>query len=192
MKKFFMLYILVSLGLYTQVLAQTAENYGKTLNIGLGVGYYGFAGHSAPAVTLNYEFDIHRNMTLAPFIGFYTYSDNVYWGDPYYAYRSYSYRETIIPIGAKFVYYFDDLLHASSRWDFYGAVSAGFAIRMVSWSNGYNGDKTLSNDANVFLVNLHLGARYHLNNRTALFLDLSTGVSTVGASFLFEDKYISK
>jgi hypothetical protein len=29
-------------------------------------------------------------------------------------------------------------------------------------------------------LDLHLGAEYHLNNRVGLFLDLSTGVSTIG------------
>jgi len=188
MKKIILLSALVLICLCAKGVAQTSESYGKTLNVGVGVGYYGLGGHSAPAFTVNYEFDIHKNMTIAPFIGLYTYSDYVYWGDPYYPYRSYSYRETVIPIGAKFAYYFDDVLHASPRWDFYAAVSAGFAFRMVSWASDYSGDKTLSNDASVFTLNLHIGARYYLNKRTALFMDLSTGVSTVGVSFLLADK----
>lgn len=55
---------LLLLSLQQNLLAQ--ETYGKTFNIGLGLGYYGVG--SAPALHLNYEFDVFKNFTLAPFI----------------------------------------------------------------------------------------------------------------------------
>ena len=50
----------------------TAEKYGKTLNLGAGIGYYGYLGQSLPVGMLNFEFDVARNFTLAPFVGLYT------------------------------------------------------------------------------------------------------------------------
>ncbi|MDZ4757931.1 MAG: hypothetical protein SGJ10_07320 [Bacteroidota bacterium] len=154
------------------------EKYGKTLNLGLGIGYYGYTNHSMPVLHLNYEFDVARNFTLAPFISFYTYQQNYYWGNPNKPHQYYLYRETVIPVGIKGSYYFDQLLQAGADWDFYLAGSLGVAIRKVTWQNGYEGNKYLSNSP--LFLSLHLGAEYHINRRVGLFLDLSTGASTVG------------
>ena len=49
-----------------------SETYGKTLNLGLGLGYgYYYYGTGVP-ILANYEFDVAKNVTVAPFIGFYT------------------------------------------------------------------------------------------------------------------------
>ena len=42
----------------------SAEKYGKTLNLGIGVGYYGYVGHSMPVVHADFEFDVAKNFTL--------------------------------------------------------------------------------------------------------------------------------
>jgi len=53
----------------------SSEKFGHTLNIGLGIGgyagYYGYVGQSIPVLHLDYEFDVLRNFTLAPFINYY-------------------------------------------------------------------------------------------------------------------------
>ena len=74
--------------------------------------------------------------------------------------------------------YFDQLLHAGSKWDFYGAGSLGFAVRSASWESGYAGDKYVSSSA--LYLDLHVGTEYHINQRMGMFLDLSTGASTIG------------
>ena len=33
----------------------TAEKYGKTLNLGAGIGYYGYLGQTVPVGTINFE-----------------------------------------------------------------------------------------------------------------------------------------
>ena len=151
-----------------------SEGHGHTLNLGLGVGgyqgYYGYIGHTLPVFSINYEFDVANNFTLAPFATFVTYRE------PYY-------RETIIPLGVKGSYYFDQALNAGSDWDFYLAGSLGFSVRNTSWDTDYNGDRTYYVDRSPLFLDLHAGAEYHLSNRVGLFLDLSTGVSTVGLSF---------
>jgi hypothetical protein len=158
--------------------AHAQETYGRTLNIGVGVagyaGYYSYVGHSIPVFNINYEIGLARNFTLAPFVSFYTFSGN---------HDSYTYHETVIPIGVKGSYYFDQLLNANGKWDFYAAGSLGFAIVNSGWDEGYTGDrKHFNNRSNLFL-DLHIGSEYHFNKKIGAFLDLSTGVSTIGLSF---------
>jgi hypothetical protein len=153
------------------------SNYGKTLNIGVGIGYYGHVNHTLPVLHFNYELDVARNFTLAPFISFYSYRNNYNRKSGYYYYR-----ETVVPIGVKGTYYLDSALGANADWDFYLGGSLGFAIRSVSWHDDYPGDRYYGGTRPLYL-DLHLGAEYHLSNKVGLFLDLSTGVSTVGLSF---------
>ena len=157
------------------------EKYGSTLNLGLGIGgysgYYKYTGRSLPVFHINYEFDVAKNFTLAPFISFSSYSDRTYWGQNK---STYTYRHTVIPIGAKGTYYFDELLQANSDWDFYLAGSLGFALLHSRWDDGYGGDKNLYSNGSPLYLDLHIGAEYHFNNRIGAFLDLSTGVSTIG------------
>jgi hypothetical protein len=171
--------LLLLLLLFTgiQFSGNAQEKYGKTLNFGVGVGYYGYIGHSLPVLHFNYELDAAKNFTLAPFISIYSYRDGY---NKRYGY--YHYRETVVPIGVKGTYYFDSLIGANSKWDFYLAGSLGFAIRRVQWHRDYDDDHYYRGGDPLYL-DLHLGTEYHLNNNVGLFLDLSTGVSTFGLSF---------
>lgn len=150
-------------------------NHGNTLNLGLGVGgyygYYNHAGQSLPILNINYEFDVARNFTLAPYVSIYSYRND-----------KDHYRETILPLGVKGTFYLDQALNAGAAWDFYLAGSLGFALRTATWDSGYNGE-TYYKDVSPLILDLHLGAEYHLSNRVGLFLDLSTGVTTLGLSF---------
>ena len=171
--------LLILLGsMQTGVFAQ--EKFGNTLNLGLGIGYY----RSLPVLHANYEFDVAKDFTLAPFVTFFTYRDDYYWGSPNYPYRYYRYRETVVPVGVKGTYYFDDLLNASGRWDFYLAGSLGFTIVKTTWEDGYYGDRrryrNVYSGTSPLYVDLHIGTEYHLNDNIGLFLDLSSGVSTIG------------
>jgi len=158
------------------------DNYGKTLNIGLGLGG-GYSANSvyAPLLTVNYEFDIARNFTLAPFITYSYYHSYYYWGNATYPYENYSYAESAIPFGVKGYYYFDQLLNAGPKWDFYGACSVGFVYRNIAWESGYNGGYYLTG-MTPFYFDVHIGAEYHFTGKVGLFLDLSTQGSTVGLS----------
>lgn len=155
--------------------ASAQEQYGKTLNVSLGIGghtgYSGYAGHSLPVVNVNYEFNVAPYFTLAPSISFYTYSGK---------HDNYTYRESVIPVGLKGTYYFDNLLNAGSAWDFYGAGSVGFAFVNSRWDAGYDGNKYYFNKGNSLFLDLHIGAEYHFNSKIGMFLDLSSGISTLG------------
>lgn len=163
------------------------EKYGKTLNLGAGIGYYGYVGSTLPVGTLNFEFDVARHFTLAPFVGIYSYRRSYYWGNPNKegSYRYYSYRETAVPIGVKGTYYFDKLFHANAKWDFYASGSVGFVLRSVQWENGYYGDQYAYRSASPLYLDAHIGAEYHMTQKAGIFLDLSTGVSTFGFAFHF-------
>jgi len=166
------------------------EKYGKTLNLGAGLGYYGYVGHILPVASMNFEFDIARNFTLAPFVGAYTYRNSYYWGHPNKpsydgSYRYYSYRAIAVPVGVKGSYYFDQLFRAGEKWDFYAAGSAGYIFRSVVWDNDYYGDRNVYHNSSSLYLDAHIGAEYHLSQKAGLFLDLSTGVSTVGLSIHF-------
>ncbi len=170
---------------------ETPEKYGRTLNLGAGIGYYGYVGHAVPIGAINYEFDVFKNFTLAPFAGIYSYQSSYYWGDPYKpsgdpTYRKYSYRSTAVPIGLKGTYYFDGLFKSNSRWDFYAAGSAGFVFRKTVWESGYYGDVHVRETASPLYLDAHIGGEYHMTERTGFFVDLSTGVSTVGLAFHFQ------
>ena len=160
--------------------SENQPSYGKNFNLGIGLGYYGYIGSSLPVLMCNYEFDMANNITLAPFVGFYSYSSNYYLGSSNY---SYSFRETVIPLGVKGFYYFDKLLDRegildiNNEWDFYGAASLGFAVRSISWDAAYTGDKTAVRGASPLYLDVHIGSRYHINDKISVFLDLSTGVS---------------
>lgn len=189
MKKIITITSILLILVNTQSNAQNSsggEKYGNTLNLGLGIGgyagYYGYVGRTLPVFNINYELSVAKNFTLAPFVSFYSYSNNYYWGNKNYPYRYYSYRETVIPIGLKGTYYFDDLLKANSKWDFYLAGSLGFAIVSTTWDNEYYGDKNYYRRGNPLFLDIHVGAEYHFNNRIGAFLDLSSGVSTIGIS----------
>ncbi len=149
------------------------EKFGDRLNVGFGIGYASRYS-SAPVIHLNYEFDVARNFTLAPFVTLYK-----------YRYSSDTYRETVMPIGVKGAYYFDELFKAGSRWDFYGAGSLGFAIVNRTWYSGVP-DRSLYATTDNLYIDLHAGARLHLSSVVGLFLDLSTGISTFGLSFDFK------
>ncbi|MEQ1586986.1 MAG: hypothetical protein ABL895_13950 [Cyclobacteriaceae bacterium] len=166
--------------------SQAQETYGKSLNIGLGAGgyagYYKYVNRTRPVFYIDYEFDVAKSFTLAPFVSFYSYSNEYYWGNGNNP-QNYRYHETVIPIGVKGSYYFDTLLNAHSDWDFYLAGSLGFAIVNASWEAGYDGDKNYYHDNNSLFLNIHIGAEYHISKKVGVFLDVSSGVSTLGLAF---------
>jgi hypothetical protein len=168
--------------IHFQVYAQ--ENHGRTLNLGVGVGgyfgYYNYIGQPLPVFHVDYEFNLVKNFTLAPFVNFYTYSNERYWGDVNNIDQFYTYREIVVPIGAKGTFYFDELFNASDKWDFYASASLGFSLANRHWESGYNGDRGFYRGARPLFLDAHTGAEYHFNKRMGVYLDLSSGVSTIG------------
>lgn len=185
MKKIIIISLFFAAILSYSVTAQksnSAGRYGKTLNLGLGIGgysgYYGYIGRSLPIFHINYEFDVANSFTLAPFISFSSYRNSYNWD-----HNNYYYHETIIPLGVKGTYYLDQVLNANSNWDFYLAGSLGFVVVNSRWDDGYGGDNDYYRRGNPLFLDLHVGTEYHFNSNIGMFLDLSTGVSTIGLAF---------
>lgn len=155
--------------------SSSGESFGNTLNLGLGLGYYA----NTPVLHANYEINVAKNFTLAPFITYYSYRRDYYWGNPKYPYKNYHYRHTVIPIGVKGSYYFDELLNAGDKWDFYLGASLGFAIRSTTWESGYYGETNSQGTSGLYLDG-HIGTELHLSPKAGLFLDLSSDISTFG------------
>ncbi len=188
MKKIKLTILILTIALSGSIMAQetsTTEKYGNTLNAGVGVGYYGYIGSTIPVVHANFEFDVAKNFTLAPFITYYSYQRYNYWGNDNHPYRNYSYRQTVIPVGVRGTYYFDQLLKANSKWDFYLAGSLGYAYRKTVWENGYYGETVVHRGSSSLYFDGHIGTEYHLNKKAGLFLDLSSGISTFGLALHF-------
>ncbi|MDZ4666865.1 MAG: hypothetical protein SGJ00_03170 [bacterium] len=179
----FLFAMLISQGAWAQKASRktSSGSHGGNLNLGVGLGYNGYAGNPASFFSLNYEFDVAKNFTLAPFIGFSSYKNQYKWGNNN-SYKYYSYHETSIPVGIKGAYYFDELLGAGAKWDFYLGASLGFAFYNQTWENGYYGDKTVGRSMSPLYLAGHIGARYHFNQKIGAFLDLSQGFSTIGLS----------
>ena len=185
MKKLLFVSIVLSLFSFLNSTAQVKtveEKYGNTLNAGVGVGYFNYIGVATMMGTVNYEFDVAPYFTLAPFIGVYGFQDNYYSFDTY---RNYTYNETVVPMGVKASYYFDQLLHVTNKWDFYASLSAGYSYINVTWESGYTGDRAAYKSATNLYLNLHAGAKYHLSDMAGLFADLSTNAALVGVSIHF-------
>jgi hypothetical protein len=154
------------------------SEYGHTWNIGVGPGYFGRSFLRSPYITANYEFDVARNFTLAPFVGFSTYRSNPQpWGGGMFRYRG-----TIAPIGVKATYYFDDVLELPADWDLYAAASLGAVYINKKWDEGYTGRTGEIAGVDPVYVDLHIGAEYHINDATGIFVDLSGNVSSIGVA----------
>jgi len=179
MKKIFLLTLFVFL-LLAQNKTYAQEKFGNTLNLGVGLGYYGYAPGTIPAFNINYEIDVARNFTLAPFVTAFTYRNYYYWGDVNNPYRDYYYQRTVVPVGAKATYYFDELFNAGDRWDFYAAGSVGFAIVTTTYEDGYGGERGAYKGFNPLYIDAHIGSELHLTKALGIYLDLSTGLSTFG------------
>lgn len=152
------------------------EYFGNTFNIGVGPGYFGASLMRSPYFTFNYEVDVLRNFTLAPFVGFSTYRSNPQiWGPRYYYYRG-----TIMPLGVKASYYFDEVIELPERWDLYAAGSLGYTIISKRWEDGYGGTVGTLPGIRPLFLDIHVGAEYQVTDATGIFLDLSTGTSVVG------------
>ena len=169
----------------------SSENHGNTINVGMGIGgysgYYGYVGHSMLVYHIDYEYNVAKNFTLAPFICYYTYSNKYYWGiacdQGILPYKYYYYHETVIPAGFKGKYYFDNLLNMGDKWDLYIAGSVGIDIVKSSWDKGYEGDRNYFHNKSPLFLDAHIGTEYHIDSMLGIFLDISDGVSTIGLSF---------
>lgn len=161
---------------------ETRENFGHTLNAGTGAGYYPYIGYFVCSSHLDYELEIDNNLTVAPFVSYYQYEGTHVWGDVDSPYRKYHYAETVIPIGLKVSYYFDELLKAGRNWDFYSSASLGFNFRKTSWEEAYFGRSEINPGMGPLYLDFHIGSELHVTKTFGIQLDVSAFRATLGLS----------
>lgn len=157
------------------------ELFGKTINAGIGLAYYNVVGGVVPVARVNYEIDVAENITIAPFVSYFAHHQFAYPDKNNPLYRHY-YRESIMPVGVTGMYYFDDVLKANDKWDFYAGLSLGAQIMRKAWENGYNGASTIAQRSVGFYWDGHLGFEFHLSYRIGFVVDVSRGISTAGVA----------
>lgn len=162
--------------------AAPGEQFGNTVNVGGGAGYYSYANQTSPVIHADFEFGLLRNFTLGPSVSFFAYRNGYYVGNPVDGDRHY-YYEAVVPVGVKGTYYFDELLQAGEQWDFYAATTVGYAFTKSRWDHGYDGDRDVFHGARPFIMDVHIGAEFHLNPKLGVYADLSTSCATIGFSF---------
>ncbi|MCP4521778.1 MAG: hypothetical protein GY827_08840 [Cytophagales bacterium] len=159
-------------------------DYSGTLNVGLGTGYNGYDG--IPILAHYEALEAANSLTLGLFLGFgtssydftYTVEEN---GET--VLKEDSYRRSYIPVGIKGVYYIDDLLGLIDELDIYGGVSIGFTYWSYTSSNDQFDEDNFNSGTSPLFWTFHIGIEYHVNDKVGVFLDASTGMSSLGVSF---------
>lgn len=135
---------------------QERELHGSALNLGVGIG-----ARQVSIFHANYEFDAASNITLAPFISFYDFTN-------------------YIPIGVKGSFYFDEVLNLDREWDLYAGASIAMGIVSDGWNEQYYRDLYRFRGPNAMLFDAHIGMEYQVTPRVGMFLDLSGNAQTIG------------
>jgi hypothetical protein len=145
--------------------AQVYENGKNYLNAGIGVGTF----YRGLPIGFSYERGITDQISVGGFLDY---------SSAKYGYTGYDGRLTILFIGARASYHFNEVLDIKNdKVDLYGGIALGF--RSVKWkyeNDAYNG---LYADpySNGVLLGIHAGARYMFASNVGGFAELGYGVS---------------
>ncbi len=170
--------ILFVLGLFasTQSFAQYIPDKGsKLLNVGVGVGGYGFGGYAGYgfstgiAIGASFEVGVYKNITVG---GFADYRRVGYVG--------LSGGTNYIYIGARGSYHFNELLNLSTdKADLYAGIGLGYLSAPVdaAYYVGYSSGK--------IILPVHLGGRYFFSDKVGGFAELASDVAPlkIGVTF---------
>ncbi|MBO0949985.1 hypothetical protein [Fibrella forsythiae] len=163
MKKFFAIVALFSLTLLTtSSFAQLAIDKGtKFVNLGIGIGgsyFYGSGlGFNAAA-----DFGVAKNITVGGSVGYRSFGNSVGGYD----------------IGARGSYHFNELLNTPENVDLY----AGLGLTYF----GYTGLSGVTYDLSFISVPIHIGGRYMFAEKTGVFAELGSSVSTLKLGVTFK------
>lgn len=173
-----MLHIMLLSGINSNGQEKVHEPFGRTFNMGMGPSYYSSKILPSPFYSINYEYDIFNNITIAPFVGFASFRSE----PSIIASRYYYYRATILPFGIKTTYYLDNLLKIPCRWDVYIACSLGYTYINKKWDYGYPGINDKIPGIREEYLQAGIGIEYHISRNTGFFIDVSTNAATAGIS----------
>ena len=166
-------------------------NDSRILALGISIGHYGYGYLGTRNIgliplTAYYEMGVSSRITAGPVISYARWDYRLPG-----AIGGADYSWSFLTLGGRGSYHLTRLLNEwfdadidEVRWDFYGTLVAGLEFRSF---NDRNGNVDYTNQWNLFLGPV-VGARYHLNERIGLFLELgrgTLGVVTLGASAHF-------
>lgn len=78
-----------------------------------------------------------------------------------------------IPVNVRYLQLFVDC----------GQYGATISIRNTRWDGAYPGDTHFDHYASGLYLDAHLGVEYHISQKVGVYLDISTGISTLGLAF---------
>jgi hypothetical protein len=165
-------------GLICLLSYQANAQYAKgdnLLNVGIGVNSYYSGGIPFGA---SYEYGVTDAISVGAGLDYLSHS---------YKGSGYNYGFSILYIGARGSYHFNELLNLSvEELDLYGGANLGF--RSFKWKDDFN-NSTLGNSyGNGVYVGIHIGARYYFAPSIGAFLEVGAGGSSnakLGVAFRF-------
>lgn len=169
---------LLAIGLLaaTQSFAQLSIDKGtKFLNVGVGVGSYGFGGYGAygfnsgVALGASFEVGVYKNITVGGFADY-----------RHVGYVGIAGGTNYIYFGARGSYHFNELLNLSTdKVDLYAGIGLGYLS--ASLDNAYYGGYNVGG----LIVPIHLGGRYFFSEKIGGFAELASDVAPlkIGVTF---------
>lgn len=157
--------MLLVLGLLagTQSYAQLAVDKGtKFLNLGIGVGGYGYFTGSGLGLNVGLDVGIIKNITVGGVVGYRTYGSGV----------------NSFDIGPRGSYHFNELLNLSTdKADLYAGI--GISYYRLSYGDTYLRSIGVANSYSQVYAPLHIGGRYFFTDKIGGFAELQSSLSTL-------------
>lgn len=167
----FVLFVVFSTSCYAQFNPYSEKT--NLFTVGVGASGWGIP------LFARYEVPVADNITVGGSVSFQSKGEN---------FGSSKWNHTIVGLNARGSYHFNELFNVPDEWDFYGGASLGYYI----WNTKYNGSGTsfdyLGSGSGGFSIGAHVGARYFVNEKLGINLDLGGGSvlagGTIGVTFL--------
>jgi hypothetical protein len=164
--------LLLVLGLFasTQSFAQLAVDKGtKFINLGIGVGGYGYFNGSGLGLNAAADFGVAPNITVGGVIG----------------YRGYGSGVTSFDIGARGSYHFNQLLNLTTdKADLYAGI--GLSYYRLSYGDTYLRSIGISDSYSTVYVPIHVGGRYFFTETLGGFAELGSSLATLKLGITFK------
>jgi len=166
--------VILSFVLVSAAYSQTAFHKGDQIGqVGLGFGFEGMYGSAdVPPITLGYQYGVDDKFSVGGILGYTSSSESYY---------DWKWKYSYVLLGARGEFHF---LERARNWDAYVGLTLGYAIVSTSTPSDYhNGGYSEGNSYAVY--GFHLGAKYFVSPKVAIFGELGYGIGylTVGAAF---------
>lgn len=165
MKKFNFSVLLFALVLMasTHSFAQLAVDKGtKFVNLGIGVGGYGYFNGSGLGLNAAADFGVAKNITVGGVLG----------------YRGYGSGVNSFDIGARGSYHFNEILNLTTdKADLYAGI--GISYYRLSYGDTYLRSVGISDTYSTTYVPIHIGGRYFFTENLGGFAEFGSSLATL-------------